>query len=108
MLWAGILIAIISFIVLSKDPLNDTVNFIIAGSIPGTHVSIGFWSVIGLALSILWFIHRGVKNTRLQMLEHTATQIKTERAKDEFKQTNSVESDKKRRSVIAARPSGLL
>ena len=105
-LWAGFLIAIISFMIWSKDPLNDVVNFIIGGSIPGTQVSIGFWSAIGLALFILLLIHRGIKNARLEMLEHTAKQIKAEQAQAEFKESSSPEFDSKRRSVIAARTTG--
>lgn len=105
LLWASIVVAIVSFVVWSSDPLNDSVNFIIAGSIPGTDLSIGLWSTLLLAVFLLWLVHLGFKKARLQMLEHTAKQIKSEEAKAEFKEAHDGEFDRSKRSVIAARSS---
>lgn len=103
--WVSVLTATVGFMVLSNDPLNDTVNFIIAGSIPGTNLSIGFWSTLLLAAILLWCVHLGFKKAKLQMLEHTATQIKAEQAKAEFEDSNKTQFNRKNRSVIAARSS---
>lgn len=105
--WAAALAAIVSFIVWSGDPLNDTVNFIIAGSIPGTNVSIGLWSTLCLAVLLLWLVRLGYQKVKLQMLEQTAKQIKTEQAKNEFESSHKTEFDRSQRSVIAARSSEL-
>lgn len=102
LLLCGVLLAIVSFIVWSSDPLNDTVNFIIAGSVPGTDFSIGLWSTIALATALLWAVYRGFKRTQLQMLEQTAKQIKTEQAQNEFEGSHKTEFDRSKRSVIAA------
>lgn len=101
-IWAGFLLAIISFVVWSKDPLNDIVNFIIAGSIPGTNLAIGLWSSLLIALVILLVIWRGIRRTRFQLLASTAEQIKAETIQTEFAEKNSSQFDKKHRSVIAA------
>ncbi len=100
--WGSILVAIVSFIVWSKDPLNEAVNFIIAGSVPGTNISIGLWSTLLLAVFLLWVVSRGFKRTKLQMLEHTAHEIKKTQAETEFKETYSGDFDRSKRSVIAA------
>jgi hypothetical protein len=102
MVWLSVILGIIGFATLSNDPLNDTANFIIAGSVPGTDISIGLWSTLLLAFMLLWVVNLGFKKARLQMLEHTATQIKNEEEKIQFKESNSGESINSGRSVIAA------
>lgn len=102
-LWGSILVAVISFMAWSKDPLNDTVNFIIAGNIPGTSISFGFWSTLFLAFGLLWIVLRSFKNQRQKMIEHHTAQNKTEQMKKEFEDSNKIEFDKTKRSVIAAR-----
>lgn len=105
--WALVLVAIIGLMVWSNDPIDDTMNFIIGGSIPGTKLALGFWPTIGVIGTVLLLIHRGLRHTRLQMLENTAKQIKSENAKNEFRNQNSGEFDPKQRSVIAARKTEL-
>lgn len=101
-LWASAVLAIIGFVTWSSDPLNDVANFIIAGSIPGTDTSIGLWSTLLLAAVLLLLVRLGFKHASLQMLEHTATQIKAEEAQAEFKSAHEGEFDRSKRSVIAA------
>lgn len=103
LLWAGILASIVGFIVWSNDPLNDTVNFIIAGSIPRTDISIGFWSTILLALLLLWGVFKALKSLRMTMFEQYADQSTSSAAKKAFEDANKIEFDKSQRSVIAAR-----
>lgn len=100
--WAVLLIAIVSFTIWSKDPLNDVVNFIIGGIIPKTNVSIGFWGTIAIATGVLYAVRRAIKNTRLQMLENTAKQIKAEELSSDFESKSAIEFDHSKRSVIAA------
>jgi|GEM_PF-3996939 len=102
-LYTGIVLAIIGFIMWSKHPLNDTMNFIIGGSIPGTKYAIGFWSFLPVIGLTLYFVHRGIKNLRLQMLENTAKQIKAEQVKSDFESSSNASFDPSQRSVIAAR-----
>lgn len=103
--WAVLLIALCAFCTLSNDPLNDFVNFLIGGSIPGTHFSIGFWSTIAFAGALLFGLLKIFRGLKLQMLEHTANQIKAEQAKQDFAKNNSGDSftfNRSQRSVIAA------
>lgn len=100
--WGSILVVVVSFMVWSKDPLNETVNFIIAGNVPGTSISIGFWSTLLLAAIMLWLVTLGFKKAKLQMLEHTAKEIKKAEAEKEFQETNSGIFDRSKRSVISA------
>lgn len=92
-------IAITTFVMLSNDPLNDTVNFIIAGSIPGTKFSIGFWSTMLLAAVFLLIIRRAVKNARHKMQVFEVKKSKVEKSAQE---TNELEFDHSKRSIIAA------
>lgn len=103
LLWAIVLSAVVGFIVWSKNPLDDTVNFIIGGSIPGSEISIGFWSMVGIILLIILIILKAIANLKLQMLEATSKQIKSEEAKKEFEDSNNFEFDRSQRSVIEAR-----
>lgn len=98
-----ILMPIIGFIIWSKDPLNDVVNFVIGGTIPSTKHSIGFWSMILLSSVILFILNTILKGLKLQMLAHTAAQIKAEEAKKDFETSHNFEFDPSKRSVIAAR-----
>lgn len=104
LVWALVVVAIVSFIVWSKSPLDDTMNFIIGGSIPGTKTSLGFWPMMLVAGSILLLIRRGIKNAQFRMLESTAKSVKAEKIQAEFEQQNSSEInfDRRNRSVIAA------
>lgn len=100
--WAVVSAAIVGFIVWSKDPLNDTVNFIIAGSIPGTKLSIGLWSTLILAAILLWLVRLGFKAARLQMMEETTPQIKIKSTKVTLEEPKTIKFDHSKRSVIAA------
>ena len=104
LLWVVVVLAVISFVVWSKNPLDETVNFIIGGSVPGTKIVLGFWPTVGLIIAILWLIHRGIKNARLKMMEDVTKKDKAAKAKAEFKEQNSSEHtfDHSKRSVIAA------
>ena len=101
--WAMVLVAVICFCAWSKNPLDDAVNFIIGGSIPGTKASIGFWSTIAVAAFILIAIKSAFSSLKLQMLAHTAKEIKAEEAEKEFEDSNNFQFDRSKRSVIAAR-----
>lgn len=103
--WAIICAAIVWFIIWSKNPLDETMNFIIGGTIPGTKNSIGFWPMLGVVGLILIGVRKFFQNLKFQMLEHTAKQITKEKAIEEFEQTNSsdtIQFDRSKRSVIAA------
>lgn len=107
LIWMVVLAAITSFIVWSKSPLNDTVNFIIGGSIPGTKVALGFWPTLGIIAGTLLLIRLGIKSAQMQMIESATKQSKADQAKSEFKDQNSGAFDPKNRSVIAARSNEL-
>jgi uncharacterized membrane protein len=94
--------AVVGFILWSHDPIDDTVNFIIGGSIPGTTYALGFWQTIGLIALLLLGLKRIVTSLRLQFLENTAKQINAEKIKQEFAEQHNVTFDPKMRSVIAA------
>lgn len=102
-LWASVVLAIVSFAMWSKDPLNDVAIFIIAGTIPGTNFSFGFWSTLALAGILLWAVYRALKRQQQLMIEQHTKYNKIERAKKEFEQSHSIEFDRSQRSVIAAR-----
>lgn len=103
-MWALVLVAIVSFVVWSSNPLDDTMNFIIGGSIPGTKASLGFWPMMGIIGLILFIIRRGIKNALASIIEETTKNNQSERAQAEFKDQNSgdIQFDRKNRSVIAA------
>lgn len=104
LVWGAVLVAILSFMVWSKNPIDDTMNFIIGGSIPHSTASLGFWPMMTLAAGILLLIRRSLKNTRMKMIEASTQHNKVEQAAVEFKEQNSGETfDKSLRSVIAAR-----
>lgn len=101
--WASLIFAVIGFTVWSSDPLDDAVNFIIGGSIPGTTLALGLWPTLLIAIGITLVIRRGIRRARLQMLDSTAKQIKSEAIKNDFAEKNSGHTfDKSKRSVIAA------
>lgn len=74
----------IGFILWSNNPIDDTMNFVVGGTIPGTKSSLGFWPMIGIITGLLWLLMRFTRHLKLQMLEHTAKQITAEKARDEF------------------------
>lgn len=102
--WALVLVAIVSFVVWSSNPLDDTMNFIVGGSIPGTKASLGFWPMMGVIGLVVLGIRRGIKNAQLRIIEESTKHNKNERAHAEFKDQNSgdIQFDRKNRSVIAA------
>jgi hypothetical protein len=98
-IWGGVFVAVISFVIFSNDPLNDVANFIIGGSIPGTNSSIGMWSTLGLVGFLLWVVTRGFKRTKFQMIEHHNANKADEK---DFESSYAGDFDPKERSVIAA------
>lgn len=104
LLWTIVIISIASFIIWSTDPLDQTMNFIIGGAIPGTKIVLGFWPTLMIITGLIAFIIRAFKNAHLTMMEEVTKQSKTETAKAEFKQQHSGEGvfDRRNRSVIAA------
>lgn len=100
--WVIVLVAVAWFVTWSNDPINDTANFIIAGSIPGTSLSIGLWSTLLLSALLFWLVWLGIKHANLQMLEHTAQQIKKDQAETDFHESTGFTFDTTKRSVIAA------
>lgn len=105
--WIGFIVAIVSFISLSNDPLNDAVNFIIAGSIPGTNISFGFWSTMLLAFILFLIIRRAASNTRHKVMMHHVEKVKAKNTQSKFEELHTSDSpfDQSQRSVIAARKS---
>lgn len=101
-IWASIFAAGASFVALSNDPLNDIAGFLIAGNIPGTEVSVGFWSTIAIVCALSWAAWVGMRHASLQMLAHTAMQIKNERLRQESNEATEITFDHSQRSVIAA------
>lgn len=91
--------SILSYIKIANNPIDDAMNFIIGGSIPGTKLAIGFWPSIGLILLTVWLIKKYVSSIKLQMLEHTAKDIKAENKRKEFSE-NYGDSDKKLQKAI--------
>ncbi len=101
--WALVMASVISFLIWSKNPLDEVANFIIGGEVPGTKLVLSFWPSIGLATITLWLVKRWVKSLRVQMLSHTAQEINSEKAQAEFKEAHdSNEFNHKNRAVIAA------
>ncbi len=88
------------FILWSQDPLNDTVNFIIGGTIPGTKNALGFWPMLGMIFVLLWLLARFIRNLKLQMLEHTAHQIVAEKARDEFAESYSTKDTALQKAIL--------
>lgn len=105
-MWTIVVIAVVSFIILSNNPIDETVNFIIGGEIPHTNMVLGFWPSIGFVGIVLWLIRRGLSNLHLEMISHTAKEITAETEKREFKESHASDETQKNRSVIAA-PTGI-
>lgn len=78
---------IILFMMLSNDPLNDTVNFLIAGSIPGTTLALGFWPTMGIVLALCYGLKKYIDHLKDQLIQQTAEQISEENVKKEFQET---------------------
>jgi len=103
--WVGLVVATAGYIASLPSPLNDTFNFIIGGTIPGTSRSLGFWPFMSLVLIAIVLLIRFLHTIRLQMLEGKAKQIKAEQLKEQSQLTAATEEvtfDLKQRSVIAA------
>lgn len=96
------IMAIVGYVVWSHDPIDDTMNFIIGGIVPGTDIVLGFWHTVLMICLFGWAIKRTITAIRLQLLEHTAQQITKEKMKEEFSAQHAVTFDKNQRSVIAA------
>lgn len=94
--------AIMGFVVWSHDPIDDTANFIVGGSVPGTKIVLGFWPTIGFIGILFWILKRAITSIRLQLLEHTAKQISAEKMNQDFKEKNTAVLEPSQRAVIAA------
>ena len=90
------------FIVLSNDPLNDTVNFLIAGSIPGTNIALGFWPTIGLVAIMIFGIKIYLNHLNDEYIEHTAKLITEEKRQEDFKNTYGSHDPKLRNSILGS------
>lgn len=101
--WFLAITLVVGFIILSNNPVDEIMNFIIGGSIPGTKIVLGFWPSLGLIALLLWLVRRAASRMRLQMMKRTTEEIKIENAKIDFQNTNNPEQKHKNRSVIAAR-----
>lgn len=103
LLWAGVVLLIVSFAMWSKDPLNDVVSFIMSGSIPKTNIELGFWQTLGLVGVFSGFLYAASKALQFEMLARKAADITAEQAKQDFKEHSDPESvTPKKHSVIAA------
>lgn len=83
------------------EPLNAFVSFIIGGDVPGTSIVLGFWPTVGFGVFCLYLLKRFVTHIRLQSLEYTSNQIRSEQEKRDFEKANQHDFDKRSRSVIA-------
>lgn len=83
------------------QPLNALVSFIIGGDVPGTTIVLGFWPTVGFGVFCLYLLKRFVTHIRLQSLEYTSNQIRSEQEKRDFEKANQHDFDKRSRSVIA-------
>lgn len=90
----------IGYIKISSNPIDDAMNFIIGGSIPGTKIAIGFWPSTILILLTIWLIKRYVSSIRLQMLEQTAKDIKSENKRKEFSENYGVTDKKLQKAIL--------
>ena len=98
-----ILLVIVSVFIFhnwSQNPIDDTMNFILGGTIPGTKTAIGFWPMLGLISFLLWLLVRFVKHLKLQMLEQTAKQITIEKARDEFSDTYGTKDPALQKAIL--------
>ncbi len=103
MLWIGVVLIIVSFAMWSKDPLNDVVSFIMSGSIPRTTIELNFWQTIGIVaiFSVLFFAT--AKGVQFEMLDHKATDIRAEKAKQDFKTDNDPEYSTSKNNAVSAK-----
>jgi hypothetical protein len=91
---------VITFVLWSKNPIDDTMNFILGGTIPGTKTALGFWPMIGMITILIRLLVRFIGNLKLQMLEHTAKQIMTEKARDEFTENYSTKDPALQQAIL--------
>lgn len=96
------IITIGAYVVFIDDPLNSTVSFLIAGTVPGTAITLGLWPSLVLAVLCLYLLAKLVGRVQYRLLEGKAQQITHENAAREFKESHSTEPVSKNRSVIAA------
>jgi len=91
---------LVTYVTWSKNPIDDTMNFILGGTIPGTKTALGFWPMIGMIIAMFGLLIRFVGHLKLQMLEHTAKQIKTEKALDKFTQSYDTKDPDLQKAVL--------
>ncbi len=93
----GLLIAYVTW---SKNPIDDLMNFILGGTIPGTKTALGFWPMIGMIIVQLGLLVRFVGHLKLQMLEHTAKQITSEKARDDFAESYGTKDPALQKAIL--------
>jgi len=98
----GFIVLVVSYTQIIDSPLNSLAAFIIAGDIPGTKISLGFWATIGLAFIILSLLTKWLSHIKLDMLENKAKTITAENLAKDFKESSAPEVATKNISVIAA------
>lgn len=91
-----------AYVVFIDDPLNSTVSFLIAGTVPGTDITLGLWPSLVVALAFLYLFAKLVGRVQYRFLEGKAQQITHENIAREFKETHDSETVVKNKSVIAA------
>ncbi|MCA9308797.1 hypothetical protein KC973_00310 [Candidatus Saccharibacteria bacterium] len=91
-----------AYVVLIDDPLNSTVSFLIAGTVPGTAITLGLWPSLVLTLACLYLLTKLLGRVQYRLLEGKARQITHETAAREFEESHNSEASAKNRSVIAA------
>lgn len=91
-----------AYVVAVDDPLNSTVSFLIAGTVPGTAITLGLWPSLLVALIALYLLARFVRNVQFRLLEGKAKQISHEQAAEAFKHAHDSEAHSKNTAVIAA------
>src|SRR5688572_11111186 len=101
MIFVGICVTVASYTLLVDDPLNSLFSFILAGSIPGTEIVLGFWPTLISATLLLLLVRNYLRYLKISSMEITAKQIRQEKLRTNFKESNSTISAKER-SVIAA------
>ena len=91
-----------AYVVLIDDPLNSTVSFLIAGTVPGTSITLGLWPSLVFALACLYLLTKLLGRVQYRLLEGKAKQITHEVAAREFKESHDSETPIKNSAVIAA------
>lgn len=99
--WASIL-AIFILLIISSNPLQIIFDFIIAGIIPGTGISLGFVPSLAVIFGLILVMKHLARPLKFQMLRRQALLTNAENVARELSTAHQVES-KERRAVITSK-----